>query len=424
MAPIVLITVKEPKRTKTDKNDKTAEKDISTGQRFLLLAMTFLMPGMFVLCLAGSIRNAGGYVWAYNTQVFFQQFYTRKEINRFMSWIPLVGGSLGAIVGGVISDFLVKNRGTAARIWVMVVSQVREGRGRKEGGTEGGGGREGGREGRREGGKGGGREGGKKGGGGREGGREGREGGKGEGGRERGGREGRGREREGGKEGGKGEGGRERGGREGGKGEGGRKGRREGEGGRGGGGREGGRGREGVEGEGGSGGGGRALHFSFSSLQLAAAPFAAGALFLPYPWCFLSLIPSNVIGEMWIGVTSAIIIDLAPSKIRTASLALYFFIITVIGGNFNLLVPPIRKGFEQHFGDILSYRLALLFTFPALYVVGAILFLVSFYLMRVDLKRRAKVEQRYLLVNGVGEEETERREEEEEEEGGGKEKEA
>ena len=135
MAPIVLITVKEPKRTKTDKNDETAEKDISTRQRFLLLAITFLMPGMFVLCLAGSIRNAGGYVWAYNTQVFFQKFYTRSEINRFMSWIPLVGGSLGAVVGGVISDFLVKNRGTAARIWVMVVSQVREGG--REGGREG-----------------------------------------------------------------------------------------------------------------------------------------------------------------------------------------------------------------------------------------------------------------------------------------------
>ena len=82
------------------------------------------MPGMFVLCIAGGIRNAGGYVWAYNTEIFFETFYKKDTINRFMSWIPLVGGSLGAVVGGVISDLLVKGRGTMARIWVIVVSQV------------------------------------------------------------------------------------------------------------------------------------------------------------------------------------------------------------------------------------------------------------------------------------------------------------
>lgn len=126
VAPIVLFTVREPKRT-IDKHKNTKQGDkISTLQRVVLLLVTFLMPGMLVLCLAGGIRNAGGYVWAYNTQIFFQKFYSRSTINHFMSWIPLVGGSLGAVVGGVISDALVKNRGTSARIWVLVVSQVRE----------------------------------------------------------------------------------------------------------------------------------------------------------------------------------------------------------------------------------------------------------------------------------------------------------
>ena len=136
------------------------------------------------------------------------------------------------------------------------------------------------------------------------------------------------------------------------------------------------------------------------ALQVAAAPFAAGALFLPYPWCFLSLIPSNVIGEMWIGVTSAIIVDMAPVKIRTATLGIYFFIITVIGGNFNLLVEPIKQGFGEHFGPITSLRLALLFTFPALYVIGSALFLLSYYLMKLDLKLKSMVKHQYPL-NGV-----------------------
>lgn len=35
--------------------------------------------------------------------------------------------------------------------------------------------------------------------------------------------------------------------------------------------------------------------------QVCAAPFSAGALFLPVPYAYLSLIPGNIIGEMWVG---------------------------------------------------------------------------------------------------------------------------
>ena len=126
VAPIVLFTVREPKRTvsKTADHQKKEDDKISVLQRFVLLLLTFIMPGMFILCIAGGLRNAGGYVWAYNTQIFFQKFYSKSTIRNFMSWIPLVGGSLGAVVGGVISDVLVKGRGTTARIWVLVISQV------------------------------------------------------------------------------------------------------------------------------------------------------------------------------------------------------------------------------------------------------------------------------------------------------------
>lgn len=135
VAPIVLFTVREPKRTVTKGTADAVSKEqkLSFVQRTLLLAMTFVLPGMFVLCLAGGIRNAGGYVWAYNTEIFFEEFYSKDTINRFMSWIPLVGGSLGAVVGGVISDLLVKGRGTLARIWVLVVSQVIVGEVEREG---------------------------------------------------------------------------------------------------------------------------------------------------------------------------------------------------------------------------------------------------------------------------------------------------
>ena len=97
-------------------------------------------------------------------------------------------------------------------------------------------------------------------------------------------------------------------------------------------------------------------------LQMIAAPFAAGALFLPFPWCFISLLPAFAFGEMWIGVTIAVVMDIVPVLIQGSVIAVYLFIITVIGGNF-----------MQHSSQLLCLcRLvslgrewALLITFPA-----------------------------------------------------------
>lgn len=125
-AIIILITVREPKRKKNPITDNPSEAKLPFLKRVVLLLRTFFMPGMFILCIAGGIRNAGGYVWGYNTEIFFEQFYTKDQINHFMSWIPLVGGSLGAMVGGIISDILVKGRSPYMRIWVLIISQVRE----------------------------------------------------------------------------------------------------------------------------------------------------------------------------------------------------------------------------------------------------------------------------------------------------------
>ena len=136
----------------------------------------------------------------------------------------------------------------------------------------------------------------------------------------------------------------------------------------------------------------------YLSLQLLAAPFAAGALFMPYPWNFLSLIPSNVIGEMWVGVTSAIVVDLAPARIRTSAIALYLFIITIIGGNFNILVPPLQDAI--HGDAVTKDRWSIFLTFPVLYALSSLLFLVTFFLMRVDLIIKRKVEE--WATNSIG----------------------
>ena len=135
LTPFVLFTIKEPERKKNSLTDENTKEVQIHGNQFerrvndllskmLLLLKTFIMPGMSTLCIAGGIRNAGGYVWAYNTQPFFSLKYSDTTIAAYMSVIPLVAGSIGAVVGGIISDVLVKGRGPAARIWVLIGSQV------------------------------------------------------------------------------------------------------------------------------------------------------------------------------------------------------------------------------------------------------------------------------------------------------------
>ena len=65
----------------------------------------------------------------------------------------------------------------------------------------------------------------------------------------------------------------------------------------------------------------------------------------------------------------------------------------------------------------MSYRLALLLTFPGMYVAGACLFLLSYVLMKIDLRNRRRVQKKFLLVNSVDEGEEGGEEEGEGEEG-------
>ncbi|XP_013388870.1 protein spinster homolog 1 [Lingula anatina] len=266
---VIFLTVKEPERRLNQGEMKKNEDGISLREKLHTTIRPFLSPSMILLCLAGSIRNAGGYVWAYNTHPYFEAIgRPTDEIGTYMSVIPLVGGSIGVVLGGFISDVIVKRRGPTARVLVLVASQV------------------------------------------------------------------------------------------------------------------------------------------------LAAPFAAGALFLPAPWAYISLIPSNIIGEMWVGVTLAVVVELVPSKVRTSAVAVYLFIITNIGGNIPLLVPPLQTAFEVMTDDKAeSLRYALYILFPGLYVAGAFLFLLTLCMLKRDIR---KVENyNYVQLEGSQHDDDEDEEEDE-----------
>ena len=95
---------------------------------------------------------------------------------------------------------------------------------------------------------------------------------------------------------------------------------------------------------------------------------------------------------MWIGVTLALVVDLVPSYIRTTTIAVYLFIITLIGGNFNLLVVAcIEAG--------LSRTTALILCFPCLYALSSVIFLITFFVMRYDLNKKKQMDQMPLQAN-------------------------
>ena len=250
VAPIILLTVKEPARSQNAANGETSpmpKESLLVKAR--QLARQFIRPAVLLLCVAGGVRNSGGYVWALNTENFFEaRGQTASQIKTFMSWIPLVGGSFGALFGGFISDRLVAKRGLYARIWVLIISQV------------------------------------------------------------------------------------------------------------------------------------------------AAAPFAAGALYFKAPWSYICLIPSNVIGEMWIGVVITILVELVPSRLRTSSVAIYLFIVSNIGGNMNNVIPPLKKYFMEvgnySSTSYIPLRNALLIMFPGMYVLSSIMFLGEMFVLRLDKERR------------------------------------
>ena len=118
--------------------------------------------------------------------------------------------------------------------------------------------------------------------------------------------------------------------------------------------------------------------------QVIAAPFAAGALFLKPPYAFISLIPSNIIGEMWVGVTLTVVVELVPNTIRSPAIAGYLFIISIIGGNMPLLVPPLKR--------VTSLRTALYILFPGLYLLSSVLFLLTVFSLKRDLRRAQEEE--------------------------------
>ncbi|KAH9496637.1 hypothetical protein Btru_009903 [Bulinus truncatus] len=95
------------------------------AQRLQIILFAFTRPSLILLSSAGSVRHAAGYSLAYYAQLYFEASHISKVvIASYMSWIPLVFGSLGVLGGGCISDKVVKKKKIHARVAVIIASQI------------------------------------------------------------------------------------------------------------------------------------------------------------------------------------------------------------------------------------------------------------------------------------------------------------
>eukprot|EP01038_Epipyxis_sp_PR26KG_P005298 gene5298-7361_t len=86
----------------------------------------------------------------------------------------------------------------------------------------------------------------------------------------------------------------------------------------------------------------KSIRLLFAGISnIIALPAVSFSLFLDFPYCFLILILSGMVGEVYLVQSIAVIThkEIVPSRYITVSVALFMLIVTIIGGNFPLLIP-------------------------------------------------------------------------------------
>ena len=64
---------------------------------------------MLLMFLAAACRHSAGFTWAYNSRLYFLSYYPYSDVGTFFSISAIVGGSLGVIAGGNLTDRMTYN---------------------------------------------------------------------------------------------------------------------------------------------------------------------------------------------------------------------------------------------------------------------------------------------------------------------------
>ncbi|KAF7285511.1 hypothetical protein GWI33_010510 [Rhynchophorus ferrugineus] len=112
-------TLKEPERQSIGEDAQ----DNSDAKKVTLWTIVS-DPRIIMLCLAASIRHCGGMCFAYNCDLYYQQYFPDYDLGWWLFAVTIVIGSIGVVAGGVLSDKFVAKMGIRSRVVVLAASQI------------------------------------------------------------------------------------------------------------------------------------------------------------------------------------------------------------------------------------------------------------------------------------------------------------
>lgn len=118
MAALTGATLKEPKRqTIGEENTKQHQQKVSLWQ-------VLSQPRVIMLAIAASIRHCGGMTFAYNADLYYNVYYPDVDLGWWLFCVTVGFGSIGVVVGGIVSDKIVAKMGIQSRVAVLAISQL------------------------------------------------------------------------------------------------------------------------------------------------------------------------------------------------------------------------------------------------------------------------------------------------------------
>jgi len=135
LAFVLILFLKEPERKTIEQKSSTnvteqinhTDNNNNSNQWFakVLVSLKAMVtkPSVMLLVLSACVRHSASYCWAYNAKLYFDEYFPGSNLPLWMSLGSILGGSMGIISGGLVSDFIARHHGVQTRLWVLVVSQ-------------------------------------------------------------------------------------------------------------------------------------------------------------------------------------------------------------------------------------------------------------------------------------------------------------
>lgn len=118
---LTAFTLREPERQAI--GEETTNNQNPSAKKFTIWDV-ILQPRIIMLCLAASIRHCGGMCFAYNCDLYYLQYFPDYDLGWALFAVTIVIGSIGVVVGGVVSDKFVAKMGIRSRVAVLAISQL------------------------------------------------------------------------------------------------------------------------------------------------------------------------------------------------------------------------------------------------------------------------------------------------------------